>query len=258
VQDSPSQPTGAPGLNHVAIIMDGNGRWARQRGLPRIEGHRRGVSNVREVLKIARELNIKYVTLFAFSVENWQRPAEEISSLMGLLEFFLERNTRELVKNKVRLRVIGRPDDLPEGVQKKLHQALEATKDFQDYVLQVALNYGSRTEVLDAVRAFSEDVAQGKADPDQLDWPLFSRYLYTAGIPDPDLLIRTSGETRISNFLLMQCAYSEMFFSPVFWPDFDRKHFLDAVESFHQRQRRFGKTGEQVKAAPASEPAINR
>ena len=233
MQDSPSQPTGTPGLNHVAIIMDGNGRWARQRGLPRIEGHRRGVGNVREVLKIARELKIKYVTLFAFSVENWQRPAEEISSLMGLLEFFLERNTRELVKNKVRLRVIGRPEELPEGVRKKLDQALEATKDFQDYVLQVALNYGSRTEVLDAVRAFSEDVAQGKTDPDQLDWPQFSRYLYTADIPDPDLLIRTSGETRISNFMLMQCAYSEMFFSPVFWPDFDRKHFLDAVESFH-------------------------
>ncbi len=238
--------------------MDGNGRWARQRGLPRIEGHRRGVKNVREILKVARELDIRTLTLFAFSVENWQRPAEEISSLMGLLEFFLERNTRELVKNKVRLRVIGRPEELPEGVQKKLEEALEATKDFKDYVLQVALNYGSRTEVLDAVRAFSEDVAQGKADPNHLDWPLFSRYLYTAGVPDPDLLIRTSGETRVSNFLLLQCAYSEMFFTPVYWPDFDRKHFLDAVESFRQRQRRFGKTGEQIKDTPSSEPAINR
>lgn len=247
-----------PGLQHVAIIMDGNGRWARQRGLPRIEGHRRGVSNVREILKVARDLKIRTLTLFAFSVENWQRPPEEISSLMGLLEFFLERNTRELVKNKVRLRVIGRPEELPEGVRKKLHAALEATKDFKDYVLQVALNYGSRTEVLDAVRAFSEDVAKGKADPNHLDWPLFSRYLYTDGIPDPDLLIRTSGETRISNFLLLQCAYSEMFFSPVFWPDFGRQHFIDAVESFHRRQRRFGKTGEQVTEAPTDEAALNR
>jgi len=245
-------------LDHVAIIMDGNGRWARERGLPRIEGHRRGVENVRQAMKVARELDIRYLTLFAFSVENWQRPPEEISALMGLLEFFLERNTRELVKNEVRLRVIGRPEELPDKVQKKLHKALEATKHFEHYSLQVALNYGSRTEVLDAVRAFSEDAAQGKVDPNHLDWPLFSKYLYTADIPDPDLLIRTSGETRISNFLLMQCAYSEMYFSPVNWPDFDRKHFVEAVESFHRRQRRFGKTGEQVTDAPKAEAIANR
>ncbi|MEM8549292.1 MAG: polyprenyl diphosphate synthase [Verrucomicrobiota bacterium] len=237
----------------MAIIMDGNGRWARERGLPRIEGHRRGVENVREVLKIARELDIKYITLFAFSVENWQRPPEEISALMTLLDFFLERNTRELVKNKVRLRVIGRPEELPSNVQDKIQKALDATKDFEDYSLQMALNYGSRTEVLDAARAFAEDVAQGKTDPNHLDWPLFAQYLYTSDIPDPDLLIRTSGETRISNFLLLQCAYSEMFFSPVYWPDFGKEHFVAALESFRSRQRRFGKTSEQVKDKPAPE-----
>ena len=256
VHDDHKEPPNA-GLRHVAIIMDGNGRWARERGLPRIEGHRRGVENVREILKVARDLDIRYLTLFAFSVENWQRPPEEISALMGLLEFFLERNTRELVKNKVRLRVIGRPEELPDNVQTKLRAALDATRDFTEYSLQVALNYGSRTEVLDAARAFSEDVAAGKTDPNHLDWPLFAKYLYTADLPDPDLLIRTSGETRISNFLLLQCAYSEMFFSPVYWPDFGREAFIDAVESFRSRQRRFGKTGEQVKdTGPAA--IVNR
>lgn len=242
---------------HVAIIMDGNGRWAQGRGLPRIEGHRRGVDNVREILKAARDLDIEHLTLFAFSVENWQRPAEEISALMDLLELFLHRNIKDLVKHEVRLRVIGRPEELPERVQAALQKALDATRDFSRRQLNVALNYGSRTEVLDAVRHYAEAVARGEEDPKRLDWPGFTRFLYTHNIPDPDLLIRTSGETRISNFLLLQCAYSEMYFSPVNWPEFGRKDFNEAVECFKRRQRRFGKTGEQVKADSPAEAVVH-
>lgn len=232
--------------------MDGNGRWARQRGLPRIEGHRRGVDNVRQMLEGAREIKLRYLTLFAFSVENWQRPADEIDALMRLLERFLRSYTRDLVKHKVRLRVIGRPEDLPERVQKPLRSALAATKDFNEGLqLNVALNYGSRTEVLDAVRAYSRAVQAGSENPDALDWPGFEKYLYTHDLPDPDLLIRTSGETRMSNFLLMQCAYSELFFSPLMWPDFGKKDFLEALECYSKRQRRFGKTGDQVEQPAA-------
>ncbi|WOO43045.1 isoprenyl transferase [Rubellicoccus peritrichatus] len=247
-----------PPLRHVAIIMDGNGRWAKSRGLPRIEGHRRGVENVREILKAAQELQIQHLTLFAFSVENWQRPAEEISALMNLLELFLSRNLKDLVKNKIRLRVIGRPEQLPDRVQVQLKKALEATKDFTDHQLNVALNYGSRTEVLDAARAYAEAVVRGEEDPQQLDWPGFTSYLYTDGIPDPDLLIRTSGETRVSNFLLLQCAYSEMYFSPVNWPEFGRNEFIEAVETFKRRERRFGKTGEQVQADSPEAATLER
>jgi len=241
---------GPNSLRHVAIIMDGNGRWARQRGLPRIEGHRRGVDNVREIMKAARDANLEHLTLFAFSVENWQRPADEIESLMDLLEMFLKRNLKDLLKHEIRLNVIGRPEELPERVQAPLREALEKTRQFNDRQLNVALNYGSRTEVLDAVRAYAEAVAEGREDPRRLDWPHFERYLYTHGIPDPDLLIRTSGESRVSNFLLMQCAYSELYFSPVFWPEFGREHFLQAIDSYRQRERRFGKTGEQLQQPP--------
>lgn len=236
------------GPDHVAIIMDGNGRWARERGLPRIEGHRRGVENIREILKTAQELNISNLTLFAFSVENWRRPPDEVNALMGLLENFLKRNTKDLVEKKIHLRVIGRIEELPSNVLEPLKKALEATAGFDRYYLNVALNYGSRTEVIDAVRAYAEDVRKGLEDPSKLDWPTFARRLYTGDIPDPDLIIRTSGEARLSNFLLLQSAYSEMFFSPVYWPDFKRPQFIEAVESYKHRQRRFGKTGEQVQA----------
>lgn len=244
---------------HVAIIMDGNGRWAKMRGLPRIEGHRRGVENVREILKASRDHGVEHLTLFAFSVENWQRPAEEISSLMGLLELFLSRNLKDLIENRVRLRVIGRPEELPERVQTQLRKALEATQHFTGRQLNVALNYGSRTEVLDAVRAYAEAVRSGQEDPKQLDWPGFTKFLYTDGIPDPDLLIRTSGETRLSNFLLMQCAYSEMYFSPVNWPDFGRAEFESALNSYKTRERRYGRTGEQVQAhSPVEEASLSQ
>ena len=226
--------------------MDGNGRWAGSRHLPRIEGHRRGASNVRNILRAMREMNIHYLTLFAFSVENWQRPQEEIVALMDLLEIFLKRNLKELIANKIRLSVIGRPAELPESVQDRLNDAIEKTKEFNDFHLIAALNYGARTEVVDAVRSYLKAVEEGKENPNDLDWNSFSNYLYTKNIPDPDLLIRTSGESRISNFLLMQCAYSELYFTPVYWPDFNRDEFIKAIQSYSQRERRFGKTGEQL------------
>jgi undecaprenyl diphosphate synthase len=237
--------------NHVAIIMDGNGRWAKQRGLPRIEGHRRGVETVRSTINAARELGIHYLTLYAFSAENWQRPPDEVSALMSLLEFFLRRETRNLVKNRVRLQTIGRTEDLPAGPLKELKRAIAATSHFTEWNLVLALNYGSRTELADAACAYASAVAAGREKPGEASWNALSRYLYTAELPDPDLLIRTSGETRLSNFLLMQCAYAEMIFSPVLWPDFTKAELLSAVEEYQRRERRFGLTGEQVKPRPA-------
>jgi undecaprenyl diphosphate synthase len=240
--------------NHVAIIMDGNGRWAKQRGLPRIEGHRRGVEAARAIIDASRALGIQYLTLYAFSAENWQRPTDEVSALMGLLEYFLRRETKVLVKNRIRLHTIGQIEALPAGPRKELKHALAATREFTDWNLVLALNYGSRTEVVDAARAYAAAVAAGRERPADASWTTFSRYLYTAGLPDPDLLIRTSGETRVSNFLLMQCAYAEMIFSPVLWPDFSKAELAAAVEEYQRRERRFGLTGEQLQAAAA--PAV--
>ncbi|HTQ29664.1 MAG TPA: isoprenyl transferase [Opitutaceae bacterium] len=232
---------------HVAIIMDGNGRWARQRGLPRIEGHRRGVETVREIVDAARELGVRCLTLYAFSVENWQRPADEVGALMSLLEFFLKRELKSLVKNRVRLRTIGRTHELPGPVQTQLQRTLDATAHFTDYTLVLALNYGSRTELVDAARAYAAAVAAGREKLNDSSWATFSRYLYTADLPDPDLVIRTSGETRVSNFLLLQAAYAEFVFTPVLWPDFTKAHLAEAIAVFARRERRFGLTGEQVK-----------
>jgi undecaprenyl diphosphate synthase len=232
---------------HVAIIMDGNGRWARERGLPRIEGHRQGVENVRRIMGVAKELGLPYVTLYAFSAENWRRPAEEVGALMYLLEIFLEKYTRELIRDEVRLRVIGRPQDLPARPRACLESALERTAHFTERTIVLALNYGSRQETVEAVRAYSEAVRAGRENPAELDWPGFAKYLSTAGLPDPDLIIRTSGESRLSNFLLLQAAYAEMYFSPVYWPDFDRARLVEAIEAYKLRERRFGQTGEQVR-----------
>ncbi|MBP7372636.1 MAG: isoprenyl transferase [Opitutaceae bacterium] len=240
-----------PPPNHVAIIMDGNGRWAKQRGLPRVEGHRRGVETVRAITAAARELGVRYLTLYAFSVENWKRPAAEVGALMSLLEFFLKRETAGLVKNRVRLRTIGRTQDLPEVVRKQLDHAIAATAQFTEQTLVLALNYGARTEVLDAARAYAADLAAGKTQPAGDDWAAFSRYLYTADIPDPDLVIRTSGETRISNFLLMQAAYAEFVFTPTLWPDFTKADLEAAIADYHRRERRFGLTSEQVSTPSA-------
>ncbi len=231
--------------------MDGNGRWAKQRGLPRVEGHRRGVETVRAITAAARELGVRYLTLYAFSVENWKRPAAEVGALMSLLEFFLKRETAGLVKNRVRLRTIGRTQDLPEVVRKQLDHAIAATAQFTEQTLVLALNYGARTEVLDAARAYAADLAAGKTQPAGDDWAAFSRYLYTADIPDPDLVIRTSGETRISNFLLMQAAYAEFVFTPTLWPDFTKADLEAAIADYHRRERRFGLTSEQVSTPSA-------
>lgn len=236
---------------HVAIIMDGNGRWAKQRGLPRIEGHRRGVETVRTVTFAARDLGVKMLTLYAFSIENWKRPQEEVGALMGLLEYYLKKELETFVRDRVRFRTIGRTDELPAGVQKHLRTTVEETKHFNDYTLVLALNYGSRTEVVDAARAYAAAVAAGKEKLNDSSWATFSRYLYTADMPEPDLVIRTSGETRISNFLLLQAAYAEFMFSPVFWPDFTKEHLAAAIADFNRRERRFGLTSEQLKAPVA-------
>lgn len=233
---------------HVAIIMDGNGRWARQRGLPRLEGHRRGVETVRTVVDAAREIGIRYLTLYAFSAENWKRPADEVSGLMGLLDFFLKRELNNLIKEHVRLHTIGRTGELPANVRRELDRVKEATKHFTEWHLVLALNYGARTETVDAVRAYAEAAQAGRENPAEASWERFRRYLYTADLPEPDLLIRTSGETRISNFLLLQLAYAEMIFLPTLWPDFGAAELRAAVEEYGRRERRYGQTTEQIKA----------
>ncbi len=234
---------------HVAIIMDGNGRWAKQRKLPRIEGHRRGVETVRTITNAAREFGIRYLTLYAFSVENWKRPPAEVTALMGLLEYFLNRETKNMFRDHVRLLTIGRTEELPEVVRKQLDAAKKATAHFTEHTLVLALNYGARTEVIDAARAYAQAIANGKANLNDESWATFSRYLNTADIPDPDLIIRTSGETRVSNFLLLQGAYAEYIFTPVLWPDFDKTQFAAALADYAKRERRFGLTSEQLTTA---------
>lgn len=249
-----------PVPTHVAIIMDGNGRWARQRGLPRIEGHRRGAEAVRAAIDAAKALGVRVLTLYAFSVENWRRPEDEVGGLMGLLETFLRREKATLIKNQIRLRAIGRLDALPAKARAELTATIEATAHFTEHTLVLALNYGARTEVLDAARSFAAAVSAGTASLDDASsWEGFARHLYTADLPDPDLVIRTSGEYRLSNFLLVQSAYAEFVFSPVRWPDFGRADFEAAVNEYRRRERRYGQTGEQIAPAPAtpsaSEPA---
>ncbi len=232
--------------------MDGNGRWAKQRGLPRIEGHRRGVETVRTTTFAARDLGVKMLTLYAFSVENWKRPQDEVGALMGLLEYYLKKELQTFVRDRVRFRTIGRVDEMPDGVKKLLRSTEEETKHFNDYTLVLALNYGARTEVVDAARAYAAAVAAGKEKLNDGSWNTFSRYLYTADMPEPDLVIRTSGETRISNFLLLQAAYAEFMFTPVLWPDFTKADLAAAITEFGKRERRFGLTSEQlVKPAAA-------
>ena len=237
---------------HVAIIMDGNGRWAKRRGLPRIEGHRRGAKAVRATLTAAFEAGVKYLTLYAFSVENWNRPQDEVGGLMRLLNYFLKQELKTLQKNKIALRTIGRTDALPPDVRKELAATIKATAHHKERTLVLALNYGSRTEVADAASAYAEAVASGKQKNDTPSWESFARYLHTGGadgagaIPDPDLVIRTSGETRISNFLLMQSAYAEFIFTPVLWPDFGKDELLACLAEYAKRERRFGLTSEQL------------
>lgn len=231
---------------HVAIIMDGNGRWAQAHGIPRIEGHRRGAEAVKRTLKAAQDTGVRNLTLYAFSVENWDRPKDEVNALMDLLEKFLRDQLSELVKREIRLRVIGRYRELPARIQNLLYKAEEATQDFTDYTLGLALNYGSRTEVIDAVKAIAQAVQAGVLKLDELDYDTFRHYLYTRDMPDPDLVIRTSGECRLSNFLLLQSAYAEIYLSKVLWPDFDEAEFKAALTAYASRERRYGRTSEQL------------
>ncbi len=221
--------------------MDGNGRWARKRLLPRIEGHRKGVKNVRNLLEALSTSPVRYLTLFAFSVENWQRPKEEVDALMDLLKQFLKRESRLLVRNRIRLEIIGGREELPEDVRQELDRVQRETSEFEDHVLTLALNYGSRTEVLDATRRIAQDLADGSLSEPPATWEEYRPYLYTGDMPDPDLIIRTSGEWRVSNFLLLQGAYAELYFCDIPWPEFTINHFNEALESYSRRERRFGR-----------------
>ncbi|MBU2063928.1 MAG: isoprenyl transferase [Candidatus Omnitrophica bacterium] len=225
---------------HIAIIMDGNGRWARAKGLPRIAGHRRGAEVVKTVIRACKDMGVKFLTLYAFSTENWKRPKREIDFLMRLLNKYLTREKDKLIENDVKFLAIGRLEALPDSVKKVIKQITEITRDNRAITLILALNYGGRVEILDAVKEVAKDINTGKLDPQELDEEVFSRYLYTHKIPDPDLLIRTSGEMRLSNFLLWQLSYSELFISDKFWPDFTEQDLLAAVEDFRKRERRFG------------------
>lgn len=221
---------------HVAVIMDGNGRWAKKRKLPRIEGHRSGAESVQEVVETSARLGIKYLTLYAFSKENWKRPKTEVATLWKLLLDYLRKEDKVLMENQFRLNVIGQTSEIPQGTRNELERVMEMTKDNSRLIVTLALNYSGRQEILDAVKRIGSD----KTDMNNLDENTFSKYLYTSNIPDPDLLIRTSGELRISNFLLWQIAYAEIWITPVFWPDFRRLHMLQALVDFQKRERRFG------------------
>ena len=228
--------------NHVAIIMDGNGRWALKNALPRSAGHRKGAETVRMAVEFCCELGIPYLTLFAFSSENWKRPKSEVQTLMGLLRFYLQDEIEKLSESGVRLTVIGDRSGLENDIQELISSAEARTKDNNKLNLMMALNYGGRQDILNAVQSLATDINSGKIDLDDLDEVRFGRYLETSEVPDPDLLIRTSGERRISNFLLWQCAYSEFVFVDTLWPDFDQNEFSLAIKEFHQRDRRYGGT----------------
>ncbi|HEY9906853.1 MAG TPA: isoprenyl transferase [Thermosynechococcaceae cyanobacterium] len=226
---------------HVAVIMDGNGRWARGRGMPRIMGHRRGVNALRELLRCCGEWGIEALTVYAFSTENWGRPSEEVDFLITLFEQGLRQELKDMMQNDVRLNFVGNLDGLPQSLQSEIAHSIAQTQSNQGTRFTVATNYGGRQEILQACRAIALQVQQGSLQPDQIDAALFERHLYTTGVCDPDLLIRTSGEMRVSNFLLWQIAYAEFYVTDTLWPDFDRKEFHRALHSYQQRKRRFGK-----------------
>jgi undecaprenyl diphosphate synthase len=225
---------------HVAVIMDGNGRWAKSRHLPRIEGHRRGADSAREIIRTAGEVGIKYLTLYAFSAENWNRPKDEVDALMKYLVHYLKTETKDLDKNNVRLEVIGQIYRLPENVQEHLRKSIATLSKNNGLTLVMALSYGSRIEIVEAVRAITEKVKRGQLETADISEKIISDHLWTRGIPDPDLLIRTSGEMRVSNFLLWQISYAELVITPTFWPDFKKPQFFAALEEYARRHRRFG------------------
>jgi len=231
---------------HIAIIMDGNGRWAKKKSLNRIKGHTKGADAVREVTRACREMGIKILTLYAFSTENWKRPKEEVAALMELLKKYLLKERDEMIKNNIRLRAIGRIEDLPPDVQALLRETVQKTAHCDGMVLNLALSYGGRSEILHAVHEVLREVQSGKLRPEEITFQRFSQYLWTQGTPDPDLLIRTSGEFRISNFLLWQIAYTELYVTDTLWPDFDRNELVQAIADYQSRERRFGMTSEQL------------
>lgn len=229
---------------HVVIIMDGNGRWAKKKNLDRISGHREGMKSVRAVVKGAKDLGIKHITLYAFSAQNWSRPKKEVKALMELLRQYLLKEGDKLSENNVRLNAIGRLHELPEDVYEVLTQTMEKTRHCKDLTLTLALSYGGREEIVDAVKKIASN---GKLSPEKIDQTNFSNYLYTGDLPEPDLLIRTSGEMRLSNFMLWQLAYTEIYVTKTLWPNFRKRHLVKAILNYQRRERRFGLTGEQVK-----------
>jgi len=234
---------------HVAIIMDGNGRWAQARGISRNEGHKKGLDALRSVIRSANDLGIRWLTLYAFSLENWNRPKLEVASLMGLLERYLEIEIDEVMRNGIRLRSIGRPDRLPPRIRKKVDAAIERTQHNRNMTLVFALSYSGRSEIVDAARKLLREAELGKIDPETLDEKTFAAYLYDPEVPDPDLLIRTGAELRVSNFLLWQIAYTEIYCTDVMWPDFGERELHEAIRNYQNRERRFGLTSEQVRGA---------
>ena len=235
--------------DHIAIIMDGNGRWARERSLPRIAGHREGINSVREITRLCGEIGVKHLTLYTFSTENWQRPKAEVSALMTLLLKTINKEVKELHKNNVKFTVIGDLEMLPGSTRKGLQDGIELTQDNEGLNLCLALNYGSRQEMIDAIQSLASKVQSGEMEPEEINEAIFSDALYTKGIPDPDLLIRTSGECRLSNFLLWQSAYTEIFITDTYWPEFREEQLMGAIHVYQLRERRFGKVSEQVQSS---------
>ncbi len=233
---------------HVAVIMDGNGRWAKEKNKPRVFGHKNGVTSVREISEASAELGVKFLTLYAFSTENWNRPKAEVTALMTLLVETVRRELKTLSKNKIRLNAIGNIDQLPKATRRALLQGIEETKDNDRMTLTLALNYSARWEIMNATQQIAKQVEQGILKSEDVNESVFTSFLETRNMPDPELLIRTSGEMRISNYLLWQLAYTELYFSPVYWPDFRKNHLYEALVNFQQRERRFGKTSDQLVA----------
>lgn len=243
---------------HVAVIMDGNGRWAQQKGLMRTEGHREGIESVRDIVKAASQIGVQYLTLYAFSIENWKRPHTEVNVLMKLLEHYLKQEIEELHENNVRMKSIGKLSSLPKSVQSQLHSAIEKTKENEGLTLTLALSYGGRWDIVRAVQMIALDVRRGRVSPEDISEELFSEYLTTKDIPDPDFLIRSSGEFRLSNFLLWEMAYGEIYISEKFWPEFRRDELYRALQSYQSRERRFGRTSSQLSDETSGDSYLKR
>ena len=231
---------------HIAIIMDGNGRWAKKRGLPRIAGHRQGIKSVREITNICNDIGVKYLTLYTFSTENWNRPQKEVDALMMLLLSTIKNEIKDIHKNNLVLSTIGNIEALPKNIKKEIYNGIDLTSNNTGLNLILALNYGSRQEIIVAVNDIIKKINEGEITSSMIDEDLFSSFLSTKNIPDPDLLIRTGGELRISNFLLWQCAYTEIYLTDTFWPDFRKEKLIESITAFQKRERRFGKTSEQI------------